>query len=162
MRGTIKPQSYTNIKEYVMKQVLVFFAVVCAVVLLGIGSASAQEQSNHLFVATTMKSTMPEGGRAAERDSLLSIYHEQVTKNNPLILSQRVMQHFYGSNNHDVVIVTEYKDWASIDAAGNKDTELFEKYWKDEASRRQYNRAFNKYFTGHSDEIYSERTKLRK
>ena len=105
---------------------------------------------------------MPEGGRAAERDSLLEIYHEQVTKKNPHILGQRVMQHFYGSNNHDVMFVTEYKDWASIDAAGTMDTELFEKFWKDDASRRQYNRMFNKYFSGHSDEIYSERTKLKK
>lgn len=145
-----------------MKQVLVFFAIACAGTFLASGSASAQEQSNHLFVSTTMKTSMPEGGRIAERDSLMALYHEQVTKKNPHILSQRVMQHFYGNNNHDLVIVTEYKDWASIDAATTMDTELFEKYWKDEASRRQYNRAFNKYFSGHSDEIYSERTKLRK
>ncbi len=145
-----------------MKQVLVIFAIACAAVVLAAGSAFAQAPNNHLFVATTMKSVIPEGGRVAERDSLLDLYHEQVTKKNPHILSQRVMQHFYGNNNHDVVIVTEYKDWAAIDAASNMDTELFEKYWKDEASRRQYNRAFNKYFSGHSDEIYSERTKLRK
>lgn len=145
-----------------MKQVLVFFVIACAGVLCAIGSAFAQEQSNHLFVATTMKAAIPEGGRAAERDSLLDLYHEQVTKKNPHVLSQRVMQHFYGSNNHDVVFVSEFKDWASIDASEKMDTELFEKYWKDEASRRQFNRAFNKYFSGHSDEIYSERTKLRK
>lgn len=145
-----------------MKQFLVMFAIASAGFLLGSGSASAQAQSNNLFVATTMKAAMPEGGRAAERDSLMELYHEQVTKKNPLVISQRVVQHFYGSNNHDVVFITEYKDWASIDAAGDKDTELFEKYWKDDASRRQFNRAYGKYFTGHSDEIYSERTKLRK
>lgn len=144
-----------------MKRLLVFLSV--AGILLGVGSVRAQEQSApHLFVATTFQTVVPEGGRVAERDSLMELYYEQVTKKNPNILSQRVMQHFWGHNNHDMVVVTEYKDWASIDAADKMDTKLFEEYWKDDASRRQYNRTLNKYFTGHSDEIYSERTKLRK
>ncbi|MEO8166893.1 MAG: hypothetical protein ABI623_01510, partial [bacterium] len=63
-----------------MKQFLVMFAIAGAGFLLGSGSASAQAQSNNLFVATTMKAAMPEGGRAAERDSLMELYHEQVTK----------------------------------------------------------------------------------
>jgi hypothetical protein len=145
-----------------MKQIQFGFAIACAGVLLLAGPVHAQEQSNHIFVSTTQQTVMPEGGRFAERDSLLDLYHEQVTKKNPNVLSQRVMQHFYGHNSHDFVGVTEYKDWASIDAADKMDTELFEKYWKDEASRRQFNRMLNKYFSGHSDEIYSERTKLRK
>ena len=146
-----------------MKQIQFGFAIACAGVLLMAGSASAQEQSaDHIFVSTTQKMSTPEGGRVAERDSLLQLYHEQVTKKNPHILSQRVMQHFYGRDNHDMVVLTEYKDWASIDAADKMDTELFEKSWTDQASRRQFNRMLNKYFSGHSDEIYSERTKLKK
>jgi hypothetical protein len=145
-----------------MRQIRYVLLLAFVGVLVVAGSASAQESADHIFVATTQKMAMPEGGRAAERDSLLQVYHEQVTKKNPNILSQRVMQHFYGANNHDVVIVTEYKDWASIDASDKMDTKLFEDYWKDDASRRQFNRMLNKYFTGHSDEIYSERTKLRK
>lgn len=128
-----------------------------------VGSASAQEPTaDHIFVATTQKMATPEGGRVAERDSLMQVYHEQVTKKNPHILSQRALQHLYGNDNRDLVWVTEYKDWASVDAASKMDTELFEKSWKDEASRRQFNRMLNKYFGGHSDEIYSERTKLKK
>lgn len=146
-----------------MKQIPFVLALAVTGVLLAAGSAPAQEQNaDHIFVATTQKMAMPEGGRATERDSLLSVYHEQVTKKNPHILSQRVMQHFYGTNNHDMVVVTEYKDWASIDASDKMDTKLFEEYWKDEATRRQFNRMLGKYFSGHSDEIYTERTKLRK
>jgi hypothetical protein len=146
-----------------MKQVLVFFAMACAGVICPIGSTSAQEQSaDHIFIATTQKMSTPEGGRVAERDSLLQIYHEQVTKKNSHILSQRAMQHLYGADNRDWVWVTEYKDWASIEAATKMDTELFEKFWKDDASRRQFNQMLNKYFAEHSDEIYSERTKLKK
>jgi len=146
-----------------MKQIHFLSSVGMIAVLLATSSAFAQEQNaDHLFVASTFKMTMPEGGRMAERDSLMEIYHKQVTEKNPLVLSQRVMQHFYGSNNHDMVVISEYKNWADIDAAGNKDTELFEKYWADQAARRQYNRMMNKYYGSHSDEIYTERTKLRK
>jgi hypothetical protein len=146
-----------------MRQIHIFFALGAVAVLIASGSAFAQEQNaDHLFVASTFKMTMPEGGRAAERDSLMEIYHKQVTEKNPLIISQRVMQHFYGSNNHDVVVINEFKNWADIDAASAKDTELFEKFWADQASRRQYNRMMNKYYASHSDEIYTERTKLRK
>lgn len=143
-----------------MKQIQIFFAFALACVLLG-GTARSQDQ-DHIFIVTTQKAFMPEGGRGAERDSLLQLYHDKVTKKNSHVISQRVMQHLYGSDNHHLVFITEYKDWASIDASTKMDTELFEKSWADEASRRQFNRMFGKYFSGHSDEIYSERTKLRK
>jgi len=146
-----------------MKHITVLLMLGFVAALFSSGSAFAQAQSeDHLFVSSTFKTATPEGGRLAERDSLMEIYHKQVTEKNPLILSQRVMQHFYGHDNHDMVFVTEYKSWADIDAADTKNTELFEKYWADQASRRQYNRMLNKYFVGHGDEIYSEKTKLRK
>ncbi|MBX2991824.1 MAG: hypothetical protein KF749_11750 [Bacteroidetes bacterium] len=146
-----------------MKHIPVIFAIACAVVLFAAHPASAQEQSaDNIFVATVQKMRMPEGGRNTERDSLLQVYHEQVTKKNTHIISQRALQHLYGADNRDLVWITEYKDWASVDAATKMDTELFEKYWKDAESRRQFNRMLNKYFEEHSDEIYSERTKLRK
>jgi hypothetical protein len=146
-----------------MKQIQLFLAFGIVATLFVSGPAFAQEQNaDHLFVATTFESAMPRGGSNAERDSLLEIYYKQVTEKNPLILSQRVMRHFYGSNSHDVVVVTEYKSWEDIDAADKKDTELFEKYWGDQAARRQFNRMLGKYFAGHSDEIYTELTKFRK
>lgn len=146
-----------------MKQIHLFLAFGIVALLFACSSAFAQEQNvDHLFVATKMETTMPEGGSSAERDSLLDIYHKQVTEKNPFILSQRVMRHFYGSNSHDVVVVAEYKSWADIDAADKKDTELFQKYWTDPAARRQFNRMLGKYFSGHSDEIYTELTKFRK
>lgn len=139
------------------------FAIAIAGVFFAAGSASAQEQSaDNIFVTTVQKMRMPEGGRAAERDSLLQLYHEQVTKKNIHIISQRALQHLYGADNRDLVWITEYKDWASVEAASKMDNELFEKYWKDAESRRQFNRMLDKYSGEHSDEIYSERTKLRK
>lgn len=150
-------------KEYHLKKTQVVFAVACAVVLFAAGPATAQEQSaDNIFVATVQKMRMPEGGRNVERDSLLQLYHEQVTKKNTHIISQRALQHLYGADNRDLVWITEYKDWASVEAATKMDTELFERYWKDAESRRQFNRMLNKYFAEHSDELYSERTKLRK
>lgn len=144
-----------------MKTVLIFASIVSA--FFAASSASAQEQSApHIFVMTTQKMANPEGGRNAERDSLMELYHEHVTKKNTHIISQRAVQHYYGSDNRDLVWITEYKDWAAVDAAGKMDTELFEKHWTDAASRREFNQKLNKYFGMHSDEIYNEKTKLRK
>ncbi len=145
-----------------MKQVLVFFAIACAGVVCVICPAIAQEQSDHIFVTTIQKTVRVEGGRVAERDSLLLLYHEHVTKKNPHILSQRAMQHLYGTDNRDFVWITEYKDWTSVDAAAKMDNELFEKHWSDEASRRKFNQMLNRYFGQHSDEISAEKTTLRK
>lgn len=146
-----------------MKHPRSFIAFTVVSFLFVVGSTSAQEQStDHVFVSTTFQTTLPEGGTFAERDSLLNLYHKQVTEKNTLVLSQRAMQHYYGHNSHDLVFVTEYKNWGDIDAASKMDDQLFEKYWTDEAARRHFNRTLGKYFTGHADEIYSERTKLRK
>jgi hypothetical protein len=146
-----------------MKQFCFLLLMIAAGVLALPDSMSAQDQSAaHIFVTTVQKTVRVEGGRVAERDSLLSLYHEHVTKKNPHIISQRALQHLYGADNRDMVWVTEYKDWASVEAAVKMDDELFEKRWSDEASRRKFNQMLNKYFGQHADEMYSEKTALRK
>ncbi len=155
----------THYKEAHMKNLSIPLALASAALMLLASPAPAQEQApapTNIYVSSTQHMRMPDGGRMAERDSLLLLYHEQVTMKNPLILSQRVMRHYYGANSLDMVFINEYKDWASIEAAGKKDDELFEKYWADQAARRQYNQMIGKYFSNHADEIYSDHPKLRK
>jgi hypothetical protein len=51
----------------------------------------------------------------------------------------------------------EVKKWADIEKANDMNDELFEKAWKTKEERKDFNDAWNKYFTGkHSDEIYQE------
>jgi hypothetical protein len=133
------------------------FVFACVAVLLPISSARAQAPASdaHIYTVTTFSAVLPEGGRFGERDSLLKVYSEQVTKKNPLVLSQKVMRHFWGHNSHDYVVMSEYKDLASIEAAEKMDNELFEKHWATQEARREFNRLLGKYFAGHSDEIYT-------
>lgn len=128
-------------------------------------SAVAQEQAaeDHVFLIVTYKATMPAGGRAAERDSLLEASQNATTRKNPKILSQRVLQHHYGSDSQQLIVITEYKNWADVEEARKLNAELFQKHWADAKQRQAFNQALGKYFeAGHSDEIYIELPKFRK
>ena len=104
----------------------------------------------------TVERAFPEGGSRAEFDSLTQVYAEKVTKKNELILSQRILRHWWGSDSRQFVVVVEVKDWDAVEKANAREDELFKKAFSKEEQDR-FNKAYNKYFTGkHSDEIYSE------
>jgi hypothetical protein len=123
--------------------------------------AQEEEEEGSFIVIVTHKMTMPEDGSEAERDSLLKILYE-VQKSNPKIVSRRQMQHAWGSNSQDWVVVTEYKTWADIEEAGKVNQELNRKKWPDAKERQAFFRQLGKYFDGHSDEIYQEMPQFRK
>lgn len=123
-------------------------------------SAFAQEEEGHIFAVTTFKAVMPEGGSAAERDSLLMIGVE-LQKLNPKQLSVKLLRHRWGSNFQDWVFISEYGSWADIDVARDIDEENFKKKWPDK-DWEKYVQAFGKYFPTHSDEIYTELPKFGK
>ncbi len=146
-----------------MKSMGTCFALALAVFLLLSNSrALAQEEEPHVYQITTWKTVMPEGGSATERDSLLLEWVNAVLRPNTKILSSKNLRHDYGSDSHDWVVITEYKTWADIEAAGKMSDELFNKKWPDKKQQGEFNRRLGKYFTGHSDEIYRELPKFRK
>lgn len=145
-----------------MKYVIIFFAIVFFFSFVN-NSAFAQEEEEqgHIFVVTTWKTVMPDGGSAAERDSLLKeLYNAQ--KSNPKVLSQRELQHHWGNDSRDMVVITEYASMADIDEAGKINQELNKKKWPDDKKRAAFWQAVGKYFDYHSDEIYEERPEFRK
>jgi hypothetical protein len=108
-------------------------------------------------VITTVELAFPEGGSAAEFDSLNQLYTDKVIKKNDLILNFRMLRHWWGHNNRDMLMIYEVKNWGDVITSQQKNNELFEKAWATEESRKAFNKAYNKYFTGkHSDEIYSD------
>ena len=116
-----------------------------------------QEDQGPAIIVTTLEMAMPENGSIAEFDSLNQLYTDNVIKKNDLIVSYRTLRHWWGSNNRQMLVVYEVKTWGDVIAANQKNDELFEKAWKTEDSRKAFNKAYNKYFTGkHSDEIYSD------
>ena len=131
------------------------FLIVIVSSLLVINEVEAQEQEKpHVFVVTTWKSTMPHNGTTAERDSLLMLWHNNVTMKNDLILSVQNFKHGYGSDLRDWVVVVEFAEWAHITEAAEKDTELAKNFWKTDEEMQEFWKKFLKYWDTHSDEIY--------
>jgi hypothetical protein len=115
-----------------------------------------QDYQGPAVIITTVEMAMPEDGSIAEFDSLNQLYTDKVIKKNDLIQDFKMLRHWWGHNNQDMLLMYEVKNWNDILAANQKNNELFEAAWTTEESRKAFNKAYNKYFTGkHSDEIYS-------
>lgn len=126
-------------------------------------SASSQtEDDGHIFVIVTWETLRPEGGTVAERDSLMTLFYDQMIKKNEYIVSEKNLWHLYGKNSGDWVVITEYANWADIEKASDRQNELMQEKWTTPEERRTFNRALAKYFGNHSDEIYQEVTQLAK
>ena len=134
------------------------FAVCCFLM----SSAVYAQDEPHVYTLTTMRAAMPEGGRGSERDSLLSWYTENIVKKNPKIVSEIQLRHYYTADSQEWMILSEFKNWADIDAANTMNDDLMKKAVPDERKREEWNRAFGRYFPTHSDRILTEVPKLRK
>lgn len=149
-----------------MKTVLysaVLAAVLCCVVANTSYAQQPQQGVGNVFVVTTVERAFPENGTRAELDSLTQLYTDKVIKKNDLIISHRILRHWWGHDNTQVVIMYEVKNWEDVDKANTLNDELFQKAFPTKEERDRYNKANNKYFTGkHSDEIYSEMKAGRK
>ena len=124
------------------------------VVLAFSGMLYAQEEEPHVFTIVTWEILSPEDGSDAERDSLVAIWVENAVKKNEFIVNQITMSHMWGSNSSDFLVITEYKSFADIDKAQNRNFELIEEFMPDNEKRAAFWKAFTSYFGEHSDEIY--------
>jgi len=135
-----------------MKKAFIVFLL--AVALGFSGMLYAQEEEPHVFTIVTWQALSPEGGSNAERDSLAAIWVENTVNKNEFILNQTLMTHMYGSNSSDFLVITEYKNFADIEKAQNRNFELIEEFMPDNEKRAAFWKAFSSYFGEHSDEIY--------
>ncbi len=118
------------------------------------GMLYAQEEKPHVFTVVTIELLSPEDGSDAEFDSLGVFWVENVIKKNEFIVNQIAMDHLWGSNSSDFVVITEYKNFADIEKAQSRNFELIEEAIPDKEERAKYYKASSKYFGNHSDEIY--------
>ena len=94
--------------------------------LLTSGITVAQDEDPHVFTVTTLQLLNPEDGSFAEFDSLNTIYMENVINKNEFILSQRSLQHLWGSNSQDYVFITEYASFGDIEKGNSGSRESVE------------------------------------
>lgn len=139
-----------------MKQLL-FLGLLFTFVLILSGSTRAQEAEGHVFVITNLERAFPENGSARELDSLAQVFMDRAYKNNPYIVSYKIVRHWWGHNNRDFVRIIEVKSWDDVPKAFDEVGNQIRKAVPDKTDREAFNKAYNKYFTGkHSDEIYQE------
>ncbi len=132
--------------------ILVFFFLLVSSTLM-----FAQPAQGNVVVMNNAELSLSADGSIAEFDSLTHLYNTKVLAKNELIISYKVVRHWWGNNNRDFVTIFEVKSWEDIIAANQRNNELFQEAWSTKEARKEYNDAYNKYFTGeHSDEIYQE------
>jgi len=131
--------------------------VVCFMMLSSVGFA--QDDEGHIYVVSTFKSVIPEGGSSDERENLLMELRE-AQKSNKKVLSSVTLRHRWGSDTRDWVFITEYKSLADFAEAQKINQKLHKKKWKDDDERAEFFRKLGKYFSEHSDEIYIELPKF--
>lgn len=139
-----------------MKQFLFIVALFTFVLILS-GSTKAQENEGHVFVITNLERAFPENGSARELDSLAQVFMDNAYKNNPYIVSYKMVRHWWGHNSRDLIRIIEVKSWDDVPKAFDEVGNQIRKAVPDKADREAFGKAYSKYFTGkHSDEIYQE------
>jgi hypothetical protein len=99
-----------------------------------------------------------------ERTKLVSFLEEYFLPGyqlNPKVKNFRMLNHNWGSNGAQILLVAEYETFADIEAECTPCDEYFEQHEAPEEGEDGYEayqdklEVFNKYYSKHSDEIYS-------
>ena len=132
------------------------FLVVLLFLSFGVISFAQNMGGNVVVVNNSEVAFFPEFS-ISEFDSLTAEYNTWVMDKNDVIISYKVVRHWWGNNNRDFVTIVEVESWEDVLGFNQKANELFEAHWDTPEKRKAFNDAYNKYFTGqHSDEIYQE------
>lgn len=95
-------------------------------------------------------------GTDEEFEALNKEYFDNVTAKNEYIKAYYPMAHAWGSDRTEVVEAYFLDSLADLDKMFERDGELFEAHWKDEASRKAMDEKGRKYFDNrHGDYIYT-------
>lgn len=137
-----------------LKRIVALIALTIAIPLL----LYSQESQGNVFAFSTYKI------RFDQLTEYLDLYEKEskpLVAQNEHVISQRIFTHLWGPD-WTVLMVTEYKDFASIQESQKRGTELFEKKYPDKAKRDDISRKFQTFNLGHTDALVLERAKLRK
>ncbi|HUR31064.1 MAG TPA: hypothetical protein VMZ69_06500 [Saprospiraceae bacterium] len=146
-----------------MKRTIILSMLIVSVSILMRNEALAQNPALTVVNVQQIKLKWPENGTAAERDSLVTIYNQNVVNKNEHVLSHREYTHFFTGSNLDYLVIEEYKDMAGMEASFLRTTELENKAWPDEKKRKEFLKAMNAYFENwHGDALYHLNPKLSK
>lgn len=126
--------------------------------LVWTSQAIAQDETEDdpsVFLVATFFVDVPEGGSMNE---LLDMLAEQndATSDNPHILSQVTLRHWFSADSREIITITEYESLDGMEAAFEANQELIEARWPDEDERDAWQEKLNSYIQYHSDGIYND------
>lgn len=136
--------------------ILILFVFTC------FGLAQDKEEPNTVLIVTNA-ADFKEGASVTERDSIWSLWEENVVKKNKYIKMEMWLRHFYGSNSEDLIQIREFNG-SGLDIilkAAEENTRLYREWMPNKEDRQALNKLYGKYFKpGHSDEIYTLSSKV--
>lgn len=141
-----------------MKTTIKLFVAIAITLLLCSPTLFAQEATRPAYVtATTMHWNMDnEDFDMKEWIAVEKEYLDKVTMKNEHIMTAAFYLHRYTADNSELVYVQTYADWGAIDKAVDRNDELAEEAWPDEAARDAFfDKQASYYVDFHSDEIYA-------
>jgi hypothetical protein len=150
-----------------MRKVGILFAAMA--LLVGPAVAVAQDMDDgppETGIVTTSTFKVPLGEERGKVMEWIELMVAPMARANPNIMAFYVLQHYYGSDSRDVVLVRVYKDLAAIEApCGAPCDELMAEIVPEEGTPEQEEmmelwQTYMKYTGRHSDEIYTARLDL--
>ncbi|THD69075.1 hypothetical protein E7Z59_01740 [Robertkochia marina] len=139
-----------------MKRYLSAMGGLIIVLLLFPTLLTAQMENQPYVTVTTMHFDFSDEGnnygtwKAAEQE-----YREKVINKNDLIRGTAVYTHLYTEDSREVVFVQVYDSWEDIEKAQERNGELAQESWPDEAERNAFFDKLNSHYSEwHSDQIY--------
>lgn len=139
-----------------MKTTKHFFAIIAVLLLLSFTPISAQDEPQpRYYTVTTMYFNMNNDTDANWVD-VEKEYLEKVTNKNEYILGAGFYTHLYTDDSSELRYVQVFGSWEDIEKAGQRNNELIQEAWPDEAARDAFFKTQNSFYRSrHSDEIYS-------
>ena len=150
-----------------MKKFTVGLAVLaCMLVPQAVAAQEADDGPPETGIVTMSSFKVPLGEERGKVMEWIEMVVAPQARNNPNIMAFYVLQHYYGSDSRDVVLVRVYKDLASIEApCGAPCQEWSDANMPDEGEEGYEEMLelwenYMKYNGRHSDEIYTARLDL--
>lgn len=128
--------------------------------LLFSSSVIAQDDDTRVVHVQTFKMISNLGDDADAFNEMLRRQSGVINKDER-VLSSRIVRHYWGADSRDLVIITDFKDMATLEAFYNELGDITETALGEEQAEMD-NDLWNKYVGMHSDEVYSEVSGTRK
>ena len=118
--------------------------------------AQEEEEKGNMFYMVMIKV------KSGKVNKYLELYERTATaKDNEFIISEKVFHHRTGPE-WSILIMFEYKDFATLQKLFEREDELYMKKYPDEKERKNITDRLDGYTIGHTDAIVIEKPKLGK